>query len=301
MLLRFIEPDAFQLELHKHINVVRYYLNLNDMRWLIIWIIMSISSSATGQITKIEHFYVSSPNANQLYTFFKDSFGLPKVWDFRSYSEFESGGLSLGNVVLEFVKFKDSTKTAFIGIALEPKQSAQQIVPVLDKAEIKHDTVQSFVFNNNNKDTSFSLLRLTGILPEVNLFICDYKRRQGVREGRKKAADSLRRIHGGNLGIQSLKEIVVGCRNVSVCRSEFSKIPGFKREGNDLFAFSSGPALRLINARNGGGKKIVIKVSSVEATKNYLLQKNLLGSATKSKVSIKSQLADGLLIELVDK
>jgi hypothetical protein len=272
------------------------------MRYLFVWLAFVTSVSATAQINKVGYFYVNSPNAKKLYTFFKDNFGLPTEWDFQNfdiagYGRFECGGLSLGNVTLEFVK--DSTKTLFFGIELEPIQSAQQMLPVLKKAYVKHDSVKNAMFSN--KDTGWSVLNLKGILPEVHLFIVDYKSRQPLLEGRKRAADSLQKGQGGSLGIQRVEEILVGCNNVQECRSELSKIPGIRSERGNLFRFDHGPAIRLTAADKSGVQRVVIKVSSIEAAKKFLQQKSILGSATKSKVAINPVVADGLLIELVDR
>jgi len=55
--------------------------------------------------TRVEHFFVVSDQAQSLFTYFKDEFRLPEVWPFFEHGTFASGGLSLGNAVLEFVSF----------------------------------------------------------------------------------------------------------------------------------------------------------------------------------------------------
>jgi hypothetical protein len=173
------------------------------------------------------------------------------------------------------------------------------MLPVLKKANVQHDAIKNAVFNN--KDTGWSVLNLKGILPEVHMFIVDYKSRQPLLESRKQAADSLQRAHGGTLGIQSVKEIVVGCKNLLECRSELSKIPGIQSERGNLFKFDYGPAIRLTAADKSRVQSVLIKVRSTEAARRFLQQKGILGSSTKSKVVINPQVVDGLLIEFVDR
>jgi hypothetical protein len=77
------------------------------MRCLFVWLAFVATVSATAQINKIGYVYVNSSSAKKLYAFFKDSFGLPTEWDFQNfdiadYGRFECGGLSLGNVTLNF-------------------------------------------------------------------------------------------------------------------------------------------------------------------------------------------------------
>ena len=67
--------------------------------------------------TRVEHFYLVSDQPQKLFIFFRDNFQLPEVWPFYQHETFASGGLSLGNVVLEFVSFPkedpDPLKTEF--------------------------------------------------------------------------------------------------------------------------------------------------------------------------------------------
>jgi hypothetical protein len=68
-----------------------------------------------------------------LFTYFKDTFRLPEVWPFFERGLFASGGLSLGNAVLEFVTFpredSEPLKTEFRGIAFEPTATVQAQEP----------------------------------------------------------------------------------------------------------------------------------------------------------------------------
>lgn len=90
---------------------------------------------------KVEHFFLISDRAQSLFTYFKDTFQLPEVWPFSQHKQFSSGGLSLGNAVLEFVKAewewpKDAKplKTVFYGIAFEPTLDADATAVELTKA-----------------------------------------------------------------------------------------------------------------------------------------------------------------------
>jgi len=44
-----------------------------------------------AQITKIEHFFASSPQAEKLFQFFSKDLGLPVVWNFQTWTDFSSG------------------------------------------------------------------------------------------------------------------------------------------------------------------------------------------------------------------
>lgn len=91
----------------------------------------------------MEHFYLISVNADSLFRLFNAKLGMPVVWDYQTWGEFSSGGVSLGNVVFEFVNYQGVTKTKFEGIALEPKQSVEEFIKILDVNEVSHDTIEA--------------------------------------------------------------------------------------------------------------------------------------------------------------
>jgi hypothetical protein len=54
-------------------------------------------------VTKVEHFYLVSDQSEKLYNVFRDELHLATVWPFDDHGGFASGGLTLGNVAMEFV------------------------------------------------------------------------------------------------------------------------------------------------------------------------------------------------------
>ena len=274
---------------------------------LLLVFILSVSILIHAQINKIDHFNVSSPNAEKLFNFFREELSLPVVWNNKIKGRYASAAVWLGNVSLEFVTPRDTNKTRFDGIGLEPRQSAKKILPLLNSAKISHDSIQSYTFTTTNKNglsevISFSILSLENVLPnETDFFICDYKHREHFALDRTLAADSLKIINGGPLGIMFLREIVVGCKDLSLYKNELAKLPGIKEQKVNLFSFNSGPPIRLIRADSPGIKKIIIEVSSIYSAKKYLESKNLLDDSSRNSVSINPQAIDGLTIVLAEK
>ncbi len=265
--------------------------------------ILLFSISVNAQVTKVEHFFAGSPKAEAIFNFFKNELGLPVVWDFLAWGGFSSGGVSLGNVAFELATYDGVTKTQFEGIALEPRQSVEEFILQLDRAQVSHDTIEPHTFvMSNGKIAGWSNLGLRNLLPDtVGFFICDYKSRERVFLNRKEASDSLANRHGGPLGVVLLKEIVVGCKNVSMHATELAKLPGIKKRSDTLFGFQEGPSLRLQTSSMEGIEKIVIKVHSLAMAKQYLKSHNLLGTSSGHGVVLDSKAIDGLLVELVEK
>ena len=254
-----------------------------------------------AQVTKVEHFYASSPQAVKLFHVFQHDFQLPIVWNFQTYGDFASGGVTLGNVVFEFVTYKGIAETKFEGIALESKQHIEDFVSMLDAAGIEHDTIQPNTFvNKNGVLVGWSNMVIKNVLPEeAGLFICDYKERERIFSGRKSASDTLRINDGGPLGLIELKEIGVHTTNYQQHKKNLLQLPGVKNDGS-LFSFSYGPSIRLVDADNNGTQKIIIKVRSLAAAKSFLQSKQMLGNVGINSIYILPEAIEGLQVELVE-
>ena len=173
----------------------------------------------------------------------------------------------------------------------------------LDKLGIAHDTIDN---SNVSKDSigalrGWSLLTPKDVLPyDANLFVCDYKNRQGVARNRKSGADKLKEMNGGGLGVIFLREIVIGATDVKKYDSQLQKLPDIKKNNNNLFSFNEGPALRLQQSSKNGILKVVIAVRSLKDAKVFLESRKLMGDVNEHSVFILPAAMDGLQIELVE-
>jgi hypothetical protein len=273
------------------------------MKTLLLIVFSASSIFAQAQITRIEHFFASSPPAEKLFHFFSKDLRLPVVWNYQTWGDFSSGGVTLGNVAFELVNYKGVSKTWFDGIALEPRQPVEEFIKELDKKGIAHDTIQPNTWTNDKGVlvVGWSNLGVKNILPnESNIFICDYKARDLVLSGRNKGADNLQQLNGGALGIISMKEIVIGTNSYRKYKQQLKRLPGINMKRNGLFVFSKGPAIRLHSAAQNSNEKIVVSVRSLAAAKEFLQSKSWLGEVTQKSIFILPQVVDGLKIELVE-
>ena len=255
-----------------------------------------------AQVNKIEHFFASSPKPEKLFDFFSGELGLPVLWSFQSFGDFASGGVTLGNVAFELVTFKGADTTSFNGIALEPIRHMEEFEKELDRLGIAHDTIDNSNVSKGLNGTlrGWSTLTPKNLLPdEANLFVCDYKSRQQVAEKRRKGADRLEEVNGGELGIILLKEIVIGSTDPGIYEKQMLKLPDLKKTG-ELFTFIEGPSLRLQKCEKNWISKIVIVVKSLKSAKLFLESKKILGKVAANSVFISPLAIDGLEIELVE-
>ncbi len=265
--------------------------------------LLLISNNISAQINKIEHFFAVSPKADSLFSLFNKKLGTPIVWEYKTWGEFSSGAISLGNVAFEFVNYQGVNTTKFEGIALEPKQSIEEFIKLLDSKQIQHDTIESSTYvSKDGSIGGWSNLNLKNLLPdEAGLFICDYKKRKQIYDNRKLSSDSLKSIKGGPLGIIYLKEIVIGSKKYLFHTMELLKHPGIQKDSSSIYSFKEGPAIKLKSSKTNEIEKIVLKVYSLNKAKQYLASKGLLGQSSANSISIDPSAVDGLQIELTDK
>ena len=89
------------------------------VKYLIIGLIFPFTS-INAQVDRIDHIYVKSSKAEELFDFFKNEIKLPIAWDYEDWGSFSSGGLFFGNANIEIINSDTMKWAEFKGIALEP-------------------------------------------------------------------------------------------------------------------------------------------------------------------------------------
>jgi len=275
---------------------------------LLCFIALALRAEEWALATRVEHFFVVSDEAQSLFTYFKDEFQLPQVWPFYEHGTFASGGLSLGNVVLEFVSFPKADnkplKTEFRGIAFEPKADADATAAELARRNIPHTDVRSYKSQIPGRQilAEWSSVGLTDFPPTVaDVLFCDYQDRQSVADRRKAASDELARRMGGPLGIVGAAEITVGVQDLDDARRKWSALlTPSPRISDDAFVFYAGPRIRLVRAESPGIQGIVLRVRSTDRAATFLEEHRLLARDDAGRIAISPAAIEGLTIRLVD-
>jgi len=255
--------------------------------------------------TRVEHFFLVSDQAQSLFTYFMDTFRLPEVWPFYTHGTFASGGLSLGNAVLEFVLFPKEDnkplKTEFQGIAFEPTADADTTAAELTKRNIPHSGAQPYkVQIGGHVLAEWSSVALTDLPPKnADVFFCDYQDRRSVADRRKAARDELTARTGGPLGIVAVAEITVGVQDLKEARSKWSALlQPSPQISDDAFVFNTGPRIRLVRAESPGIQGIVLSVRSIDEAENFLKERRLLDKDDAGHIAISPAAIEGLAIRL---
>jgi catechol 2,3-dioxygenase-like lactoylglutathione lyase family enzyme len=258
-------------------------------------------------VTRVEHFFVVSEQAQSLFTYFRDTFQLPEVWPFYQHGPFSSGGLSLGNVAWEFVSFpkegRAHQKTEFRGIAFEPTGSAEATAAELARKNIPCSPARTYKSQVPGREigVEWSSINLSDFPPtNANIFFCDYKDRQGVAQGRRAAGLELAKRSGGPLGIVGAAEITVGVQDLDEARSKWSALlEPSPRISDDTFVFEFGPRIRLVRAESPGIQGIILSVRSLDEAEKFLKERQLLVKDV-GHIAISPKAIEGLSIRLVE-
>jgi catechol 2,3-dioxygenase-like lactoylglutathione lyase family enzyme len=282
-------------------------------RALLLWTVISLcfiafalQSEERPLATRVDHFYAVSDKAQSLFTFFKDTFQLPESWPFSDRGTHVSGGLWLGNAILEFLShYGDKpVRTEFRGIAFEPAGGADEAAAELTKRGIPRTEVENRMRQGSDGQTrlALSIVRLKDFPPvEADVFFVDYKFRRSVAARRKAADDELAARNRGPLGIVGAAEITVGVRDFDEARSKWSALlEPSPLISDDTFVFESGPRIRLVRAESPGIQGIVLSVRSLGDAERFLNERQLLAKDAAGHISISPAAIDGLSIRLVD-
>lgn len=266
---------------------------------------LPVAAQRKPLLTKVDHVILVSGESERLFQFFRDEFQLSVVWPFNSYGDFASGGLSFGNVVIEFKKAVDgaAARTEFKGIAFEPVGDADAAIAELKRRRIPHREPNPYKYTQDGQErVGWVTIDLKGVPPaNANVFICDYKQRERVAGGRSRASGELAGKGGGPLGVTSLRELVLGVKSVKDASREWGKLldsPG--RGTSSVFAFGPGPRIRLVRAEAEGIQSMVAGVKSTARAKQFLTERRMLGRASKGQLWIDPAGVGGLVIALVE-
>jgi hypothetical protein len=259
-------------------------------------------------VARVEHFYATSPTADRLFHFFRDSLGLPEVWGYQRWGDFASGGLTLGNVVLELVWWMPEDGAVlpveFSGIAFEPVQQTDSLIVELARRGVPHAKPDTSFFDSETTDVTVGWVNtiLTGMLPDPrSVFFCDYAERERVARGRREASDALVASDGGPLGVIALREIVLSAVDVEGARAQWrSLLDAPSQESEGAFTFGAGPRVRLVPGTEHAIAGIVVQVRSLEQARSFLAARGWLGAGTGSELTIAPDAIDGLHVALTE-
>lgn len=257
----------------------------------------------------VDHFFAFSNEPEPLFKFFRDTLGLPQVWDFKNFGDFASGGVWMGNVEFEVVTWKvppgEKQPTEFKGIAFEPVGYTDDLLKELERRAIKHGKPETTMVKDNEGRERVGWIN-TGIdgpggLPpsNVSIFIYDSTSKEKKAARNERSNTALQNSQGGPLGVIRVKELAIGFVDLKAARAKWRMLMDRPdQQSSDLYRFSLGPDIRLFAAPTDGFKSIVLQVRSLQKAKEFLASRNLLKKSSDNTVAIDPSALGGLSISL---
>lgn len=123
-----------------------------------------------------------------------------------------------------------------------------------------------------------------------------------VEERRERLRTQLAERGGGPLGVEAVKEVIVGVTDLAVARGLWQKLLAPTRSSaSSTWQVGDGPAIRLLQAGENTTHGLVIRVASLPKARALLRERDLLGIDSQQEATIDPSKIEGLNIRLVEK
>jgi hypothetical protein len=309
-------------------------------------------SSANPIIRRIDHIVLRTDAPEGLFSLFADTFQLPVVWDVATHDFFTSGGVFVGNVYVEMMRFgrvqtsssATSADAKIFGIAFEPF-CLRESLDELRKRQIPHgppfytigrriDGKHGKAFTNvtlgkllsgrrnfylgkwlgGNSPVNLALGELASkiltyswsgevvsrAIDDTMIYICGYTHDNDAL--RLSKLEELRSRQGGTLGVEYVKEIILGVKDLEQKQSSWQNFlhPVHPTAPATWPVPEGSPSIRLVPSKRNVIQRLVLKVSSLERAKDFLAEHELLDASKQQQVCIEPTKIQGLDICLVE-
>jgi len=137
----------------------------------------------------------------------------------------------------------------------------------------------------------------------MHVFLSEYSPTYvNVEQRRERLRTQLAEGGGGPLGVEAVKEVVVGVTDLEAARSLWQKLlDPTPLSGPSTWQVGDGPAIRLVQAEENTTRALVITVASLPRAKAFLREKGLLGADSGGEATIDPSRIQGVEIRLVGK
>lgn len=205
-------------------------------------------------IDRVDHIYVEIDDAQAVFDALTRRLGLPVGWPFRQVAEgFASGGISLGNLILELVSFGHPVEQSSFGVALSPAAGLAEARAVLAARGV--DLGDGVEVRDENSVLMWTSAPVPALCASgLYTFVCDYVVDPRLREERCQA--ELAANEGGALGITGVSHIIVEAAEPIERAAVWTEVLG---------GGSQGPGVQVVPGDRDGLRAITIAVRDPEA------------------------------------
>jgi hypothetical protein len=260
-------------------------------------------------VRQVDHVFVPVDDPEPLFSTFTETLRLPISWPVHDYGIFRSGGVTFGNCNLEFVVgdeavnpfFQPRLPSVVRGIAFEPVSGIDWVAE-LDARKLRHTEVIPFEGKGCHGDEGhlWTNIFLGGMVEqEAVVLLCEYHVNECLRDDEARAA--LAKAGGGAIGVECLEEITIGVQDVDKATRRWQRfLDPLQPSAAGLWRLGDGPAIRVRESPIDGVVGLMVKVRSLEAAREALMERKLLGPVRRHGMGLHYAHTHGLDVWLTE-
>jgi catechol 2,3-dioxygenase-like lactoylglutathione lyase family enzyme len=270
--------------------------------------------AASQPIRQIDHIMIRTGDPREMYAFFEETLQLPIAWPMTSPRlGVMTGGVGFGNVNVEAIQVPGQTdsRPRLLGFAFEPSALDESLIE-LKRRGLTTGERRPLVATgpDGTKATLWTNVTLRQFSDSdspadatIHIFLSEYSPTYvNVDERRARLRAQLIKGGGGSVGVVDVKEVIVGAVDLKAARRLWQKLlDSTPSATSSRWEIGSGPAVRLVPAKENRVQALVIRVASLERAKTFLRENQLLGAAAAGQVTIDPSKVGGLDLRLVDR
>jgi catechol 2,3-dioxygenase-like lactoylglutathione lyase family enzyme len=291
---------------------------LSSLAAMILLAVAGLHSAAqptAPPIRRIDHVMIRADDPAKVYAFFTEILRLPVAWPLISPREgVATGGVGFGNVNVEAIRFPGQkgqpSQAQLLGFGFEPSPLAESLAE-LDRRGITYGAPRPLISTapDGSKNTLWTNVTLRQFSDgeaadaTTHVFLSEYSPAYvNVEQRRERLRRQLAESGGGPLGVEGVKEVIVGVTDLAVARGLWQKLLAPTRSSaSSTWQVGDGPAIRLLQSRENAPHGLVISVASLPRAKAFLREKGLLGTDSDDEATIDPSKIYGLDIRVVGK
>lgn len=264
-------------------------------------------------VRQVDHVMIRTGDPKVLFEFFVDVLQLPVAWPLLSpRAGVTTGGVSFGNVNVEAIQIPGQTdnQPRLVGFAFEPSELRTSLSE-LDRRGITYGPLRPVVSrtSNGSANTLWTNVTLRQFSDSdspadatVHIFLSEYSPTYvNVAERRARLQSELFAKQGGPLGVEGVKELVIGVHDLDGARALWQKLLDPTRASElSVWRVGDGPAIHLVPADKTSVQELVIRVTSLQRARTFLGGKGLLGTDSPREATIDPSRLNGLRFRLVE-
>lgn len=270
------------------------------------FVFQTLASWATAQaaaqdgprslVQGIDHIQIEPADPGAMMAALQREFAWPALWPYADYGRFSSGGLVLGNVVLEVGRLGRAagSPSGLTGLALKPAMPSAPLAAELDRRGIGHGAPAPFSASPG-APASWTTTRVDGFAPP-RVFFCEYH--IDTATGLAEARAALARQDGGALGLRGVREVAVAGGAAASVQAWARLLAPAPQPAGGLHALPEGPAVRVLPEPGAGIRWLLIEVRSVAQAAQTLRDRGFLADPAEPSLLVGEGDFAGLVLRL---